>query len=191
MKQLFEAIPVVIFVGVYFSTKDIYLATALLMAGLVMQVAFEYWQDRQVSKRTQLIFWVVIVAGVATLAFRDELFIKWKPTIVNWLFCLALLASQHLGTENLLKKMLAGQISLPDKVWRNLSYGWSAGFFLAGALNLVVAYLFSTGFWVTYKLLGGFGITLCYLVITGIYLIRGGYIREEAKGEQTPAKAEG
>ncbi len=178
-KQVVEFIPVLLFVGVYFSTKDIYLATALLMAGVVGQVGFEYWQDKEISKRTQMIFWVVILAGAATLLFQDELFIKWKPTIVNWLFCVALLASQYIGTENLLKKMLGEHIPLPDHVWRNLNLGWSVGFFIAGALNLVVAYMFSTDFWVTYKLVGGFAITLCYMVITVVYLVKGGYIEED------------
>lgn len=190
MRQIVEFIPVALFVAVYFSTRDIYLATALLMAGVVAQVAFEYWQDKEISKRTRMIFWVAIIAGGATLAFQNDVFIKWKPTIVNWLFCVALLASQHLGAENLLKKMLGGHLALPDRVWRNLNYGWSAGFFLAGALNLVVAYLFSTDFWVTYKLVGGFAITLFYMLVTITYLVRGGYIKEQDDAGEPPAGAE-
>ena len=181
MKQLIEFIPVALFVVVYFSTRDIYLATGVLMVGIVIQVIFEYWKDRRISKQTQFIFWVAMLAGGATLLFQDELFIKWKPTIVNWMFCLALLASQYLGSDNLLKKLLGGQLELPDQVWRTLNLGWSAGFFLAGVLNLLVAYLFSTDIWVTYKLVGGLGITLTYIIVTMVYLVKGGHLKLDAQ----------
>ncbi len=189
MRQFIEFVPVALFVAVYFTTKDIYLATGVLMIGVCVQVGFEYGQDKAVSKRTQMVFWVVILFGAATLAFHDERFIKWKPTIVNWLFCVGLLVSQHFSKSNLLKTMLGDQIQLPDHVWRNLNYGWSLGFFIAGALNLVVAYGFSTDFWVTYKLIGGFAITLTYMVITMVYLVKGGYVKdvEEESADSTAA----
>ena len=43
MKQFIEFIPVALFVGVYFTTKDIYLSTGVLMAGMLLQVAYEYF----------------------------------------------------------------------------------------------------------------------------------------------------
>lgn len=188
MRQFIEFIPIALFVAVYFYTDDIYIATALLMAGVCVQVGYEYAQDKAVSRRTQLVFWVVILAGGATITLQNELFIKWKPTIVNWLFCLVLLASQFVSKDNLLKTMLGEHLSLPDHVWRNLNYGWSFGFFFAGALNLVVAYSFSTDFWVTYKLVGGFGLTLTYMIITMAYLIKGGYVQDTE--EESPETAE-
>jgi intracellular septation protein len=75
--------------------------------------------------------------------------------------------------------MLSEQLTLPDLVWRNLALGWSLGFFLAGALNLIVAYSFSLDFWVTYKLVGGIAISLIYMIVTMVYLIKGGYIQDD------------
>ena len=184
MKQLLEFFPVALFVGGYFASGDIYLATWLLLGGILLQVGYEWRREGEVSRRTQTIFWVAALAGGATLLFQDELFIKWKPTLVNWLFCAALLGSQLLagrpgeGRGNLLQLALGGQMQLPAEVWRNLCLGWAAGFFLAGALNLVVAYGFSTDFWVAYKLIGGLAITFGYVLITVVYLARGGYLRE-------------
>jgi len=186
MKQFTEFVPIALFVGVYFYTRDIFLSTGVLMAGITLQVGYEYFTKKTVSKQNQLIFWSVIVLGGLTLVFRDEVFIQWKPTLVNWAFCVALLVSGMIGKENLLQKMLGEQLKLPDDVWRNLTYGWSFGFFLAGSLNLVVAYNFSMDFWVSYKLIGGFAITLVYIIITMIYLIRGGHISETVS-ESDPA----
>lgn len=179
MKQFIEFIPVLLFVVVYFTTRDIYLSTGVLMAGICLQVAYEYIRFRKVDKKTTVIFWVAMLFGGATLIFRNQEFIQWKPTIVNWLFSAALLTSQIIARDNLIKKMLSSQLTLPDHVWRNLALGWSLGFFLAGALNLFVAYSFSLDFWVTYKLVGGFAISLIYMVITMVYLVKGGHLKDD------------
>ncbi len=186
MRQFIEFVPIALFVAVYFTTKDIYLATGILMGGVCIQVGFEYYQDKAVSKRTIMVFAVVILAGTATLVFQNEVFIKWKPTVVNWLFSVALIGGQLLSKDNLLKKMLGEHMALPDHVWRNLNYGWALGFFIAGALNLIVAYGFSTDIWVSYKLIGGFAITLFYMVITMVYLVKGGYVSD---AEEEPAES--
>ncbi|MEX0942508.1 MAG: inner membrane-spanning protein YciB [Pseudomonadales bacterium] len=180
MKQFIEFVPVALFVAVFFYTRDIYIATAVLMAGICLQVAYEYITTRRVERKTQVIFWVAILFGAATLLFRNELFVQWKPTVVNWFFALGLLAGQFFGRENLLKKMLGEQLSLPGHAWRNLNLGWALGFFLAGVLNLVVAFNFSLEFWVSYKLVGGIAITMLYMIVTMIYLVKGGFLSEEA-----------
>ncbi len=181
MRQFVEFVPIALFVGVYFMTRDIYVATGILMIGVCIQVGYEYYQDKAVSKRTMLVFSVVMLAGSATLVFHNEVFIKWKPTVVNWMFSIVLIGGQLLSKDNLLKKMLGEHLTLPGHVWRNLNYGWALGFFIAGALNLIVAYGYSTDIWITYKLIGGFAITLSYLVITMVYLVKGGYVNDSHK----------
>ena len=178
MKQFVEFLPIALFVAVYFYTKDIYISTGVLMGGMCVQIGYEYGKFRRVTTQTLVIFWVVIIFGGATLLFRNQEFIQWKPTVVNWLFCLALLIGKYVAKENLLKRLLGSQLSLPDRVWNTLAMGWSFGFFIAGALNLIVAYGFSLDFWVSYKLIGGFAITLLYITITVVYLVKGGHIKD-------------
>lgn len=178
MKQFAEFIPIAAFFGIYFYTKDIFLSTGVLMTAMLLQLVFEFFTSGRVQKKTLYIFGIVMVLGSLTLIFRDETFLLWKPTIVNWVFCLALLGSQVLAKENMIKKMMGHQLDLPDHVWRNLTLGWSLGFFIAGLINLYVAFNFSLDVWVTYKLFGGFGITLAYMVIMMTYLVKGGYLKE-------------
>ncbi len=180
MKQFVEFIPVALFVVVYFTTRDIYISTGVLMVGICLQVAFEYIVSRKVDRKTKVIFWVAMLFGGATLIFRNEAFIQWKPTIVNWLFAVGLFSSQLIGKESVIKKMLSEQVRFPDHVWRNLTFGWALGFFLAGGLNLIVAYNFDLDTWVTYKLIGGFAITLLYMIVTMVYLVKGGYINDDS-----------
>ena len=82
------------------------------------------------------------------------------------------------------KKILGSQIALPEETWSTLAIGWSIGFGLAGLLNLIVAYTFSLDFWVSYKLFGGFGITLLYILITLSYLSKKGYLKEGTISDQ-------
>lgn len=178
MKQFVEFLPVGAFVIAYVITRDIFVSTGVLMAGLLVQVIFEFVAYRQVEKKTWIIFAVAMVFGGATLMFRDEIFILWKPTIVNWLFAAILLGAQLLFGRNLLQAALGRQLQLPEPIWRNLVYGWTVGFFLAGALNLVVAYNFDLDFWVTYKLVGVFATTLFYIFLTFYYLHVTGHLQK-------------
>ena len=185
MKQFADTIPIAIFAAVYFYTRDIFVSTAVLMACMCALIGYEYGTTRTVKKQNLFIFVTVVLLGGLTLAFRDEAFIQWKPTLVNWGFSIVLLGSLVIGKVNLLKKMLGEQLSLPDFVWKNLSLGWSLAFFIAGALNLIVAFNFSMDIWVSYKLIGGIGLTLIYMIIMMAYLVKGGYLKE-AKADTKP-----
>jgi len=181
--QLLEFVPILVFVVAYYFT-DIFVATAALMAAVTLQIGATALGKKPVSQQLKVTFWLTLAFGTLTLLFQDRTFIQWKPTILNWLLACALLGSQFVGGGNLLKRMLGEQLALPDAVWRRLNVGWSLGFFVAGALNLFVAYRFSEQFWVNYKLIGGFGITLVYIAITIGYLAWGGWLRDP------PEKAE-
>ncbi len=177
MKQFIDFIPIALFVAVYFTTRDIFLSTGVLMAGLAVQLVTEYIITRQVARKTWVVFWIAIIFGGATLIFRDEVFIQWKPTVVNWFFAAALLGSHFVGKQNLIEKLLGSQLELPSHAWKRLNMGWSIGFFVAGVLNLVVAFSFSMDIWVTYKLVGGFLLTTLYMILTVIYLVAGGFLK--------------
>ena len=177
MKQFSEFLPIAIFVGVYFYTRDLFLSTGVLMAAVAIQAGYEFATTGRVSKKNLFILASVVMLGGMTLIFRDETFIQWKPTVINWIFCAVLLVTQCFSKQNILKKMLGKEIYLPDHAWKNLTLGWSLGFFIAGALNVYVAANFSIDFWVSYKLFGGLALTFIYLVITMVYLVAGGFIK--------------
>ena len=177
MTQLLDFAPIVLIVAVFFAS-DIFIATAALMLAVTLQVAVYWALKKPISRELKITFWASIVFGTLTLVFRNETFIQWKPTIVNWLLCAGLLGSHFLGRRNLMQQMLGKQLTLIDEVWVRLNFGWALGFFIAGALNLVVAYNFSMEVWVSYKLIGGFALTFTYILITMIYLARKGFLDE-------------
>ncbi len=184
MTQLLDFIPIALFVAVFF-TADIYWATGALMVAVTGQVAIYKLLGKPLSRELHMTLWASLIFGGLTLIFRNETFIQWKPTIVNWLLAASLVISFYVGRTNLMKQLLGKQLSLVDEVWTRLNFGWAFGFFFAGVLNLVVAYNFSMEFWVSYKLIGGFALTFVYIVITMIYLSRKGFLPDPDE-EQAP-----
>jgi intracellular septation protein len=75
--------------------------------------------------------------------------------------------------------MMDQAISLPDRVWLNLSYMWIVFFIFSGIANIYVAYQYDTDTWVNFKLFGLMGLTLVFIIVQGIYISR--YIKETGK----------
>jgi intracellular septation protein len=181
MSQLLDFVPIGLFVAVFFMA-DIYYATAALMIAVAAQAGIYLLLKKPLSRELKLTFWVSMIFGGLTLFFRNELFIQWKPTIINWALCGSLIGSHFIGKRNLIEHLFGKQLSLVDEVWAKLNFGWAFGFFLAGGLNLIVAYNFSMEFWVSYKLIGGFALTFTYVLITMTYLARKGFLPDNTDG---------
>ena len=190
MSQLLDFLPIALFAAVFFGTPapdNILWATAALMAGITLQVVAYWVLKKPISGQLKFTFWASIILGGLTLFLRDATFIQWKPTVVNWTLAVVLLGADLFAGRNLLKSLLGQQLSAPDNVWRTLNFGWAAGFTLAGILNLWVAWNFTMDFWVTYKLVGGFALTLLYIILTLVYLARLGHLKDPNADQ--PAKA--
>lgn len=180
MKFLVDFLPILLFFIAY-KLYDIYVATAVAIAASVAQVSWSWLRHRKVEKMQWVTLGLIVVLGGLTLLLQDETFIKWKPTLVNWLFAIAFLGSQYIGKQSILRRMMSANLSLPDPVWLRLNWIW-VGFFTAlGALNLYVAYYFDTETWVNFKLFGMLGLTIAFVIAQGFYLSR--YIKADEKAE--------
>lgn len=171
MKFLFDLFPVVLFF-IAFKIHGIYFATAAAIAATFGQIAWVWFRHRKVDQMLWVSLAVIVVFGGATLLLHDETFIKWKPTVLYWLFASALLFAEKLFKRNLIRSMMAHQLSLPDAVWSRLNLSWVAFFALMGGANLYVAYHFSTEHWVDFKLFGGLGLMLAFVLLQGLMLSR-------------------
>jgi intracellular septation protein len=171
MKFLFDIFPVVLFF-IAFKFYDIYVATAVAMGATFVQIGWVWLRHRKVDNMLWVSLALIVVFGGATLLLQDETFIKWKPTVLYWLFA-AVLAAAALGfRKNLIRAMMEAQVTLPEAVWGRLLASWIVFFVLMGALNIIVAYNFSTDAWVNFKLFGGIGLMLVFIVLQGLMLAR-------------------
>jgi intracellular septation protein len=171
MKFLFDIFPVILFF-IAFKVYDIYVATAVAMAATFLQIGWAWLRHRKVDNMLWISLAVIVVFGGATLLLQDETFIKWKPTVLYWLFSAVLAVAALAFRKNLIRAMMGTQVTLPEVVWGKLLASWIAFFALMGALNLIVAYNFSTDAWVNFKLFGGIGLMLVFIVLQGLMLAR-------------------
>ncbi len=200
MKLLFDFLPIVLFFGMFkyaenhkdwaaqFATDHlgalvsggvvgvgeapVLLATVVVIVATLLQVAILKARGRKVDMMLWVSLGLVVVLGGATIWFHSETFIKWKPSVLYWVMGLAFWVSQTFFGRNLLQVLMGGQLELPAPVWRRLSVAWIAFFALMGVLNLCVAYNFSTGTWVNFKLFGGIGLMLAFTLGQGVYISR-------------------
>jgi len=175
MKLLFDFFPILLFFIAY-KTFDIFVATAVAIVAAIVQVGISRFKNKRYETMHLVTLALIIVFGGATLLLQDEMFIKWKPSIVNWLFGLAFLASQFVGQQPLVKRMMAGAIDMPAPIWTRLNLAWSLFFLALGLINVYVIYNFDTDTWVNFKLFGMMGLTIGFVIIQGIYIAR--YIDE-------------
>lgn len=179
MQQLLDYIAILAFVVVYFVTRDVFWATGVLMVGVSVQVAAYWLLKKPIGNELKITFWASMVLGGMTLILRNEAFIQWKPTLVNWLLA-AVLVGAHLFTRGfLIQKMLGKVLSLPDDAWRVLTYGWAFAFLSMGGANIWVAFNFSMDTWVTFKLAGLMGLNIFFLICTFGYLGFKGYLTDD------------
>lgn len=170
MSQMFELVPLI---GFFVSYKmyDIYTAVVVLAVLMGMGLILHRAQKKVITNMQWISFALVVIFGGITLIFRNEIFIKWKPTVLNWAFGLAFLVSHFIGEKNFTQRIMsAAKIAAPDRVWSRLNISWVIFFLLSGALNIFVAYSFSTDVWVNFKLFGLFGITFIFAIGQAVYL---------------------
>ena len=200
MKLLFDFLPIFLFFGTFkfaeknadaaaaFATEHfgflvsggvvgpkegpVLLATLVVIAATLAQIAFLLLMRRKVDLMLWVSLVLVGVLGGATVWFHNDTFIKWKPSGLYWAMGLALLVSQLVFRKNLLQALIGAQLVLPPTVWQRLNAAWIAFFALMGALNLYVAYHYSTDTWVNFKLFGGMGLMLVFTLAQGLYLSR-------------------
>jgi len=182
MKFLFDLFPVILFFAA-FKAFDIYIATAVVIAATMVQIGWVWHRHGKVDTMLWVSLALVVVFGGATLILHDETFIKWKPTILYWLFAGTLFGSAQLFGRNLIRTMLEKQVELPASLWGRLNYAWIGFFAAMGALNLWVAFNFSTDTWVSFKLFGGMGLMIVFIVAQGMVLAK--YIPEEKPEEKS------
>ncbi|MBN9478468.1 MAG: septation protein A [Bordetella sp. SCN 67-23] len=171
MKLLFDLFPLVLFFAAY-KFADIYVATGVAMAASVLQIVWLLVRRRKIEPMHWINLTIIVVFGGATLFLHDEVFIKWKPTVLYWLFAAVLGGGQWLFKRNFLRSMLGAQIQLPEPVWSRLNLAWVTFFAAVGGLNLYVAYNWPTETWVSFKVFGIFGMLLVFVVLQSLYLGR-------------------
>ena len=184
MKFFFDFFPVILFFVAY-KVTDIFVATGVAIAATIAQIAWVLVRGKKVTGMQWTSLVIIVVFGGATLLLRDETFIKWKPTALYWLAGVVFLGALAFK-QNLVKGVMGEGIELPEPVWFKLAVAWGVFFLFKGTLNLWVAYNFSTETWVNFKLFGGMGIMLAFVIAQAMWIAR--YLPDEEKAKPAAPK---
>ncbi|MDO9023404.1 septation protein A [Zwartia sp.] len=185
-KFLFDLFPLILFFVAY-RFADIYVATAVAMAAAVIQILWIKLSGKPIETMHWVNLAVIVFFGGATLWLQNEAFIKWKPTVLYWLFGGVLLVSKYVLSRNLMQKLLGAKVSMPDNGWDKLNLSWALFFLAAGALNLFVAFsgLFTESQWVNFKVFGLMALLIVFVIAQSIWL--GKHMQHDEGAETLPA----
>ena len=147
-------------------------ATAAAIVATIIQIAWVKWHHGKVDTMLWVSFSIITVLGGATLLLHDDTFIKWKPTVLYWIFAVTLLLSQWIFKKNLMRQLMQEKISLPTKAWNRVNLSWSLFFAALGVLNLYVAFNFPTETWVNFKLFGATGLMFIFILLQALALAK-------------------
>ncbi|MGB1262149.1 MAG: septation protein A [Cognaticolwellia sp.] len=160
MHAILEYIPLIIFF-VFYKFADIYWATGSLIVTSAIQIGYYLIKKQPVPKRNLIFFGLIAVFGGLTIFLQDETFLKWKVTIINGFFATALIISQQVFKQNIIKQFLGEALTLPEDIWNKLNLAWALFFASCAVLNWYVAFNFSLETWVNFKV---FGLTILTFV---------------------------
>lgn len=180
MQFLFEFFPVLLFF-LAFKFFDIYVATIVGIVSTLFQVSLYRILKGTWDRKQVITCFIFVIFGSMTLYFHNPIFVKWKPTIVFWIFSIVILFTQFFTAKPLMQRFLETMVqenhSVPMHVWKNLNIIWAVFFFVLGMINLYIAYYLSNNAWVNFKFYGITGALLLLSIFQALYLMR--YISED------------
>lgn len=188
MKVFFDFLPLLLFFAAL-RWGDIFVATAVVIAASLLQVGVLVLLKRRVDTMLWVSLGTVVVFGGATLLLHDKTFVMWKPTVLYWLFAVALAGSLLLFRKNLIRSMLSEHVEVPAPIWTRLNWAWVAFFSLMGIANYLVAFVVSPEYcadipapaerercienaWGTFKVFGATGLMFVFVLAQALYLAR-------------------
>lgn len=163
------------------------IATVAFMVATAAAMLVSKLRTGKVSPMLWLSGALVFVFGGLTLYFRNEDFIKMKPTIVYLMFS-SILAFGLATGRPLLKMLLeAAYPGLNDAGWRKLTVNWTGFFLVMAIVNELVWRNSSWDFWVGFKLWGVMPATLLFAGLNIPMLLKHGLMAEPLEAEAAAA----
>jgi intracellular septation protein len=180
MKALFDYLPIIVFVAVfYLGGQDLILATWGIIIASTLQVTLGRLIFKRWDKLYVLIFCVTLVFGGLTVAFNNDTFIKWRHTISS-LVIASILLGGHFLERNFIERLLntfaeralGFPLRLARRDWQGINLACVIYFIVVALLNLYIAFNFSNAFWVNFSLYGFGAIQLVFFGLIFYFIYR-------------------
>jgi intracellular septation protein len=165
MKALLDFVPLVVFFFLA-KTQTIFIATqGLLIASVAIYSLHFILQKGRLEKSQWITLLLTLAFGGMTLYLHDDMWLRWKSPIINWIFATAFLVSPLIGKERipLVKRFLASVFELTESAWKKLNLAWAVFFIILGGLHLLFAFVFPQ-YWINFKVFGGTAIMIIFMI---------------------------
>ena len=165
MKALLDFVPLVVFFFLA-KTNTIFIATqGLLIASVAIYTLHFILQKGRLEKSQWITFVLTLAFGGMTLYLHDDMWLRWKSPIINWIFATAFLVSPLIGKTPipLVQRFLAPVFELTESAWKKLNFTWAIFFIILGGLHLLFAFVFPQ-YWINFKVFGGTAIMIVFMI---------------------------
>lgn len=178
MKFLKENYPIVGFLVAYLMTKNLILAAAVWSVGSLLQILTSLIMKEPVKKSHWIYFGLGLVLLAMAYWFNDDSFIKWKTSIMVWAGAVIIVIRQLFSKKYVFMDLVQSSIEFESEPTvsklNKINALWIFVLTAFGALNLYIAFNFSTDFWFYFKMIGLFvtvlGLMICSFVMLAEHL---------------------
>ncbi len=187
MSFLIDFFPLGIFFAVY-KLSDIYVATAFLIIASLLQLGIYRYKTGKFEKNKIILFLLILSFGGLTIALHDDVFIKWKVTILCVGFATAFFLSAHIkGRKTLIERFLASTgedfSAVPAKRWQLLNSLWAGSYLLQAVANHYFAFYQPLESWVNFKVWGLTAVNLIMILLSLLALAP--YVHDDGLDTET------
>ncbi len=182
MLKVLQFLPVILWFITYKMTSNLILSTAVIVVACVIATAVEYAMTKQLSRMQIFLVAAVLLFGLPTVLLNDPSIIKWKVTVVNFLFATTIFVFQFILKKNPFAFLFEKELPLPQEAYNTLSVWWMVFFVAAGLLNIVIAFYLpaligvteveAEEIWVDYKTFGNAILNGIFALICGFVLLK-------------------
>ncbi len=173
LKPAIEFAPLGAFLATWLLTKDLMLATAVVMVASLVAVVVAFIMERRIPWMPLMTAAIVAVFGGLTLYLADESFIKMKPSMINTLFAAILFGALLIGKMPL-KLVMGTAFEMPDAAWKTLTIRTGIFFLALAVVNEIVWRSQPTEIWVYFRFPGLMLLTFTYFATQLPFMLRHG-----------------
>src|SRR5436305_986904 len=176
LQLLSDFLSAIVFLIIYGSTDNLYLATGAAIAVSAAQFGVAKIRGQSVDLMQWLVLGMVVVLGSATLITQDSRFIMVKPSIVH--FAVGAVMLRRGWMMRYLPPIARDNI--PESVLVGAGYAWAALMFVLGALNIVIAVTLPFKIWAWFISVGALGAKI--VAFLAQYVVFRSIVRRKIRG---------
>tara|TARA_E500000331_G_scaffold339997_1_gene370848 strand:+ start:51 stop:596 length:546 start_codon:yes stop_codon:yes gene_type:complete len=158
--------PLLIFFTIYYkSGNNLSVAIPPLIISTIIAVSAIYFIEKKIPYIPLIGGVVITLFGGLTLYFDNPVFIYIKPTIINIVFAITLIAGKTFFNKNFLEFFFKTAFQLDETGWTKLNNRWAYFFIFLAILNELVWRTQPETTWVNFKVWGILPLTFIFTAL--------------------------